>query len=390
MLMNKILTIFCVTLALMVTACESSDNVADDAVEGITFQMTVPPELSVDTRAGASIGGVGISDVWVMQFDSEGKKLKATHFADDKISIIKENALVQVTTEGFSNVAGTFRIIVNFGASQSDLLAFANNNDATLSDLRNIVMSYSKYKSNPNFLVSDDLDFKGVDTDGKAVILAPLNFVYAWIDVKWTNKVTSPARFILTSIQAYNLPSSLALESRAGASSGVYPVGATNTYLVDSDASSDGLGTGSTYSFYMPENLRGMGCGNSFQEKNLPEYGPKSDGTAPAVDASGKPTEASDQLKNCTYIDLTGSYWYNYNSANPTATSPIAVRYRLYLGGNLITDYNVRRGYHYTITAQISGANSGDVRVTITDGNVVVFDDVEEINKTVDFGALKN
>lgn len=50
-----------------------------------------------------------------------------------------------------------------------------------------------------------------------------------------------------------------------------------------------------------------------------------------------------------------------------------------------MNDYNVQRGYEYNLNVQISGANSGDVRVTITNGNVVVFDEVETINKKVDF-----
>ena len=61
------------------------------------------------------------------------------------------------------------------------------------------------------------------------------------------------------------------------------------------------------------------------------------------------------------------------------------MEYCIYLGGNLMNDNNVQRGYEYNLNVQISGANSGDVRVTITNGNVVVFDEVETINKKVDF-----
>ncbi|MCS2529313.1 hypothetical protein NXV85_17400 [Bacteroides fragilis] len=42
-----------------------------------------------------------------------------------------------------------------------------------------------------------------------------------------------------------------------------------------------------------------------------------------------------------------------------------------------MTDYNIRRDYLYNLTVNISGANSADVRVMITDGNVVMFDAVE-------------
>lgn len=383
--MNKIITLLCVAAIFLFAACESSEPVENES-GGLSIYLSLPPALSVDTRAG-SIGGVSINDVWVVQFDADGKMLHAVCYGSTKISNFgTSGALVQVETGNFSDVSGTFRIIANFGESQSQLVAFSKNINAQKVDLEGIVISYSNYKSQQNYLVSDDIEFKGTDTSGKAVLLAGLSYAYSWIDVKWTNKVASPARFTLQSITAYNLPESFALESRAGTTVGAYPAAdqITNTYLVDTDASGNGLSVNGTYTFYMPENLRGVGCGKSFQEKNLNAYGPKTDGKAPTLGSDGKP-EAGGDLSKCTYIDLLGSYWYSYNSADPTATSPISVRYRLYLGGNLVNDYNVRRGYHYTITVQISGANSGDVRVTITNGNVVVFDKVETIDKVVDF-----
>lgn len=383
--MNKIITLLCVAAIFLFVACESSEPVENES-GGLSIYLSLPPALSVDTRAG-SIGGVSINDVWVVQFDADGKMLHAVCYGSTKISNFgTSGALVQVETGNFSDVSGTFRIIANFGESQSQLVAFSKNTNAQKVDLEGIVISYSNYKSQQNYLVSDDIEFKGTDTSGKAVLLAGLSYAYSWIDVKWTNKVASPARFTLQSITAYNLPESFALESRAGTTVGAYPAAdqITNTYPVDTDATDNGLSVNGTYTFYMPENLRGVGCGKSFQEKNLNAYGPKTDGKAPTLGSDGKP-EAGGDLSKCTYIDLLGSYWYSYNSADPTATSPISVRYRLYLGGNLVNDYNVRRGYHYTITVQISGANSGDVRVTITNGNVVVFDKVETIDKVVDF-----
>ena len=383
--MNKIITLLCVAAIFLFVACESSEPVENES-GGLSIYLSLPPALSVDTRAG-SIGGVSINDVWVVQFDADGKMLHAVCYDSTKISNFgTSGALVQVETGNFSDVSGTFRIIANFGESQSQLVAFSKNTNAQKVDLEGIVISYSNYKSQQNYLVSDDIEFKGTDTSGKAVLLAGLSYAYSWIDVKWTNKVASPARFTLQSITAYNLPESFALESRAGTTVGAYPAAdqITNTYPVDTDATDNGLSVNGTYTFYMPENLRGVGCGKSFQEKNLNAYGPKTDGKAPTLGSDGKP-EAGGDLSKCTYIDLLGSYWYSYNSADPTATSPISVRYRLYLGGNLVNDYNVRRGYHYTITVQLSGANSGDVRVTITNGNVVVFDKVETIDKVVDF-----
>lgn len=50
-----------------------------------------------------------------------------------------------------------------------------------------------------------------------------------------------------------------------------------------------------------------------------------------------------------------------------------------------MNDYNIQRGMFYDMTLYINGANSADVRVTITDGNVIVFDKVVEITNTVEF-----
>ena len=90
---------------------------------------------------------------------------------------------------------------------------------------------------------------------------------------------------------------------------------------------------------------------------------------------AGKGPGDGGSLDGCTRLVLEAAYTY------PGAINSIAVEYCIYLGGNLMNDYNVQRGYEYNLNVQISGANSGDVRVTITNGNVVVFDEVETINK---------
>ena len=70
-------------------------------------------------------------------------------------------------------------------------------------------------------------------------------------------------------------------------------------------------------------------------------------------------------------------------------SSPIDVEYKFYLGGDLVTDYNIYRDYHYKLTVNIAGPNSADLRVTITNGNVAVFDDVDNVENTVNFGEEK-
>ena len=54
-----------------------------------------------------------------------------------------------------------------------------------------------------------------------------------------------------------------------------------------------------------------------------------------------------------------------------------------------MTDYNIYQDYHYKLTVNTAGPNSADLRVTITNGNVAVFDDVDNVENTVNFGEEK-
>lgn len=388
----------CLLLPLLLASCEASEKeMIPTTKEGdFVFRFSLPPALTVNTRSG-SIGDVTIADVWVIQFDGDGKKLFAKSFSGDDIgqatdeSGTPNNALLQVTTSGFSDINSTFRVIGNFGTDDTKLKAFSENATATKADLQQITKDFSSlYTTAKNLLVSNDIEYKSKGTSTgeegvKAIVTAPLNYAYAWIDVKWISKVVEPAKFELRSIKAYGLPKILAIDSRAGAATGVYPSEATGSCTVKAtDTDNGSLADNSSFPFYMPENLRGIGCGVSFQQKNIADYGPKNDGTAPTLGADGKPADGG-SLANCTYIDLEGLYYYANSAGTDAVTGAVGARYRLYLGGNLMNDYNIRRGYHYTVTVEISGINSADVRVTITDGAVVVFDKVDTITKEVDF-----
>lgn len=54
-----------------------------------------------------------------------------------------------------------------------------------------------------------------------------------------------------------------------------------------------------------------------------------------------------------------------------------------------MTDYNIYQDYHYKLTVNIAGTNSADLRITITNGNVAAFDDVDNVENTVNFGEEK-
>lgn len=64
-------------------------------VGGLSIYLNLPPALSVDTRAG-SIGDVSFSDVWVVQFGADDKKIKAVCYSGDAIKNVKIQMVVRI------------------------------------------------------------------------------------------------------------------------------------------------------------------------------------------------------------------------------------------------------------------------------------------------------
>lgn len=93
-----------------------------------------------------------------------------------------------------------------------------------------------------------------------------------------------------------------------------------------------------TYTWYVPENLRGVVSGI----ESPSEKGPKN---APA---------------GSTFIEIGGDY--------QRGSALTDVTYTIYLGENASTDFNVVRNYHYTVSSTIKGLNSRDLRVVVDRG----------------------
>lgn len=92
-----------------------------------------------------------------------------------------------------------------------------------------------------------------------------------------------------------------------------------------------------TYTWYVPENLRGVVAGLEPSDK-----GPEN---APA---------------GSTFIEIGGDY--------QRGSALTDVTYTIYLGENASTDFNVVRNYHYTVSSTIKGLNSRDLRVVVDRG----------------------
>ncbi len=363
--MHKWLFLLCLGM-LSAIGCGCTDGVETPGEEGgIVFQLSLPPALEVTTRAG--IDELTISDVWVLQYNKETKAfIMGKNFSGSAIGQIEDNKTIRVATSDFSNYSSNFYIIVNAGTGFLTEFIKATTADRSETALKKMTVGIAAGETaQPALLTCGPLEYSP-GASGKVVLVAPLQHPCARITVRWNKAADFKGYIDIDSVKVKNLPKKMALYSRGGgALSETYPaLGDISTDFVVIRNTS--LASGTDCHFYMGENLRGTGTATSFSEKGLVEKGP------------------GGNLDGCTYVVLTGNYKY---PKTETEQYPgiVKVKYSIYLGGNLLKDYNIQRGYEYKLAVNISGVNSGDIRVTITDGAVVVFDDVETITKKVEF-----
>lgn len=353
---------------------------------GIALQLEMPPALEVATRASAPLDGMTVNDIWVIQYrknSSETDKMTIKSYSETEIgtALDTQTGLIPVTTTDtdFWNEDSDFYIIANAGTDHAGLKALTTT--STLEDLQTLVVNITQDADFAwTLMTAGPIAFKKRETGGVASemtvasIVAPLKRAFAKITVSYSvvPEVFTNATFTVTSLTVENYPKIMAFYERKGTTNGAFPAMSemeTTTSASIIATTADGAATGETspdtysVSFYMGENLRGRGLASTAAGKNLASNGPSE-------------TSGSHSLNGCTRIVLEGEYQYD-----ATYTGKVGVKYIFYLGENLVNDYNIQRGHHYILNITISGANSADARVTITDGSVVVFDKVTVINE---------
>ncbi|WP_102407682.1 DUF4906 domain-containing protein [Parabacteroides bouchesdurhonensis] len=344
------------------SSCET-EEARQPETEGLRICLRLPEALTVETKAAGDkiLDGITIGDVWVLQYAADSTFKHKQYISGTDILAAAANQTITLTTSGFSNEDSRFYVIANAGNTNSTSSFSGTETELqALFRATNDGWSQSEY----NLVSAGPVVYKaqtGTSSD-KAVIVAPLQRAFARVQVAWKfTGSTGSGTVKINSVKVTNLPKKMAFYARGGRPAGIAYPDIGDIIKDTKTVSSQSLTQNSTLTFYMPGNLRGMGTGTKFTDKNVVANGPG--GT----------------LAGCTYLELEGTYTY------PGSSGQIGVKYRIYLGGNLVNDYNIRRGYSYAVTFNISGANSADVRVTVTDDNVVVFDDVETVDNTVDF-----
>lgn len=177
------------------------------------------------------------------------------------------------------------------------------------------------------------------NADGSSPVVATIQLERTVARINLTVKamLRNGESFRASSVKLYNVPDKMWL---VGASSDPFPTGGF-TLL---DAYGDNTAAGNppvSVTWYMPENRRGLGTAISSTDK-----------TAANLNAA-----SAGQGDKATYVEITGDY--------VSGGTTYAAVYRNYLGGNSVTDYNIRRNSAYDITITIRGKNITDSRVKV-------------------------
>lgn len=402
--MNKIKIQIILYLLFGIYFCSCEKDRLQESTKSSYILLSMPESIDVNTKGDLSVpklGDITISNVWIIQFNVQTSKcVKALYAPQSKITPSEneneKGVIVNLKTgesdnsdlTKFSNVESRFYVIANGGIKLlTETSSDANNmyilEGDELDQLTEIILKAKTIQvgtdiektfttESLSLLTSGPVTYTPKE-DGIIKVRTQMFRAFARIKLEISFAGPSEGSFNLTKSQVYNLPKQMAMYRAGGLNTTTYPeatVGTnteTDKYCIAKGPFDLGINdldanTGiTTKTFYMAENLRGVGKSTTQQGKNKKENGPASAETNPLV--------------GCTYIELEGTY--KYNSSH---TDGVKVKYTFYLGGNFTNDYNIARDYSYELTFNIAGPNSADVRVQITDGNVAVFDEVHVVD----------
>lgn len=329
----------------LLTSCSKEQPGGDGIIEVETGFSLAPANFGAAiTRADVIADVDAVKNLWILQFDgtSDASKLVKSEYknsvdnlADVKIILIKDS------NQRVVFIANTF---------DSELF---NGDNASPG-----VYSFSQFKKK-KFSISDESGmFTGsgekfmrmygsydgdVPNKDASVLLyrigAKVILTYTSDDV---SSVPDGSRFRVTSVQLKDVP-----DSSSYISDPLNTVVATPAYVVNypvTSGSATGV-SGEAYSinnydgfvsYYLPENIRGDNLSVGTQQQK-PLFAPV----------------------NSTWIEIKGEGIGSDDRVNEYVT------FKLYLGNNLTTNYNINNNTEYTINLKFKGINLKDARLKV-------------------------
>ena len=334
--------------ALLLGGCSKEPTEAmGGPTDGQPMEITLSPEsmgeVAMDTRAVGGVDENRIKDLWVIQFNADGTALLQT-----------PQYITTVTSWGTSYKVRA-KIIKT---SDSSLYFIANTGDNTLySDVTTLADVESKTLAVPNeasLASGNALPMCGCYTGKPSASVSDVAMKRAVAKVTFKLAADIPGgSFVPTSVKVYNAPTALqpfrdTSKLDPGTSEAdCYPATSVGFIGECADLTPEDKTLTATAKecgwCYLPENGRGTGSATDQTQKT-------------AATALGG---AEGQGNYATYIEIVGDYTtdlgYKY-------TGNI---YRIYLGADAVSNYDVKRNTHYTVTATIKGVSEMDARITI-------------------------
>ncbi|MHC1780896.1 MAG: DUF4906 domain-containing protein [Bacteroidales bacterium] len=325
-----IILIMCLVI---IPSCEKQPHENPDVktVSEVLFRLyTANSELLV-TKAG--IQESLVDNLWVLQFNGTSDAsllIKSNYYTSPNLNALKL-FLYNGSTQSVYFIANTNNSTI-FNSVNAPI------NSYTISSLKARNVNYSNQES--NFTTVGDNQYirmSGLYTGnipGGASLTATLYRLPAKISFSYTSIVTWDNALVkISSVTLKGVPSSSKLLSDPSNSTVSEPAS-----VIDYSSVSSGIGeTSGSATFYMPESIRGTQAGN----------------TTPSDKALNAPVKSA-------YLEVTGNYYYPQNAVSPLK----AVIYKIYLGDNNTTDYNVKSNSRYIITATFKGIELSDARVS--------------------------
>ena len=283
------------------------------------------------TRADVTANVDAVKNLWILQFNG----------TTDLSKLVKSEYKNSV-----DNLAD-LKIILNKGSNQR-VVFVANTFDPTLFNEDNAspgIYSFLQFKKK-KFFISDE---SGMFTGSEEKFMR----MYGSYDGNVPNKDASVSLYRIgakvnlsyTSDEVLSIPGATRLkvksiQLRDVPSNSNYISNPSNNIIITPSVFDYPISTKNDYygfvTFYMPENIRGINS-SVISQQQKPEFAPV----------------------NSTWIEIKGEGISSDGRVNEYVT------FKLYLGNNFTTNYNINNNTEYTITLKFKGINLKDARMTV-------------------------
>lgn len=304
--------------------------------ETVAAHFRLTPEFTgeIQVKSSTGVNESVIKDVWVVQLNEDGTAaLQKPEYITAVSSLSEINVFLK-------RIKSDVYFIVN---SHNDALLdpSAALNTFTAAKIEGLGMSISDGTTAETLLTENGLPMAGKWTGTPALTgIAQVPLTRAVAKVVFSLNASLPAgdAFKVLGVRMRGVPTTLQYyRDAATLGTGTYPA-ATGKYL-DYPAETftgDLTSAAQTFTFYLPENRRGISTQTDAKQKNLRN----------APDGQGK---------YCTYVEISGEY------TEGSAMAPVV--YMIFLGENVTNDYNLLRNRSYTVQTTIKGQDFADTRV---------------------------